>query len=116
MTVYRFVDGLEEHFVIFPQYQDWTFREWKSDAQFMYCGTVNANLDLLVFCNLSHAQFRGTTVISCARSIPRCEMFYLNGELKVNCSEEDILISREEIVKAFTPWETVPKQSGEGTR
>jgi hypothetical protein len=114
VTVYRFIEGQEEHFFIFAQDKGWAFRDWKSDAEFMYWGSVNGKPDRLVSCKFSYVEFRGTRIISSPKAESHCEIFNSSGKLQVICSQDDIHIALEDINKAFAPGETIPKQNGEG--
>jgi hypothetical protein len=116
MSVYRFVDNREEHCFIFAQDNNWTFQEWKSDAEFLYCCSANGKLNLLVFCNGTHVEFRGNRIVSSPRRALRCEITYSHGQTQVVCSEGDIIVSREGISKSFEAGETVPRGSDGAAR
>jgi len=111
MSAYRFIDNQEEHCFIFAQDKSWVFDEWKSDAEFVYRCSSDGKLNLLVFCNGTHAEFGGSRIISSPRRVIRCEIFYSHGKMQVNCSEDDLLISREWLSKSFETGETVPEGS-----
>jgi len=116
MSVYRFIDNREEHCFIFAQDKSWTFHEWKSDAEFMYCSSIDGKLNLLVFCNGTHLEFRGNRIVSSPKRVLRCELIYSHGNTQVVCSEDDILVSQEGMSKSFESGETVPQQSDEAGR
>jgi hypothetical protein len=116
MTVYRFAQGQDEHFFIFGPNEDWAFQEWKSDAEFMCCSSVDGNLNLLVLCNISHLEFRGSTVVSSPARTPRCEILYSEANLQVISSQANVHISRDELIRAFVPQETASKKDGEPAR
>ena len=116
MSVYRFIDNREEHCFIFAQDKSWTFHEWKSDAEFLYCCSTNGKLNLLVFCNGTHVEFRGNRIVSSPKRALRCEIIYSHGKTQVVCSEDDILVSQEGMSKSFEAGETVPQGSDEAGR
>jgi hypothetical protein len=116
MSVYRFIDRREEHCFIFAQDKGWTFHEWESDAEFLYCCSTNGKLKLLVFCNGTHVKFRGNRIASSSKRALRCEIIYSHGKTQVVCSEDDILVSQEGISKSFEDGETVPQGSDEVDR
>jgi len=116
MSVYRFIDNREEHCFIFAQNKSWTFHGWKSDAEFLYCCSSNGKLNLLVFCNGTHVEFRGNRIVSSPKHVLRCEIIYSDGKMQVVCSEDDILVSQETMRKSFEAGETVPQESDEADR
>jgi hypothetical protein len=116
MSVYRFIDNREEHCFIFAQDKSWTFHEWKSDAEFLYCCSTNGKLNLLVFCNGTHVEFRGNRIVSSPKRALRCEIIYSHGKTQVVCSEDDILVSQEAMNKSFEAGETIPQGSDEVVR
>ena len=116
MSVYRFIDNREEHCFIFAQDKSWTFHEWKSDAEFLYCCSTNGKLNLLVFCNGTHVEFRGNRIVSSPKRALRCEIIYSHGKTQVVCSEDDILVSQEGMNKSFEAGETIPQGSDEAVR
>ena len=113
MSVYRFIDNGEEHCFIFAQDKSWTFHEWKSDAEFLYCCSTSGKLNLVVFCNGTHVEFRGNRIVSSSRRALRCEILQSHGKTQVVCSENDILISQEGMSKSFDTGEAVSQGSGE---
>ncbi|HVB55832.1 MAG TPA: alginate lyase family protein [Candidatus Acidoferrales bacterium] len=116
ISVYRFVDGREEHCFIFAQDKSWTFDEWKSDAEFVYCCSTNGKLNLLVVCNGTHVEFRGNRVVFSPKHVLRCEIIYSQGKIQVICSEDDILVSQEGMSKCFEGGAMVTRQSDEASR
>jgi hypothetical protein len=115
-SVYRFIDNGEEHCFIFAQDESWSFHEWKSDAEFLYCCSANGKLNLLVFCNGTYVEFRGNRIISSPKRALRCEIIYSDGKTQVFCSEDDILVSQEEMNKSFEAGETIPQGNDEAVR
>lgn len=115
MSVYRLIDNREEYFFIFAEEKSWTYQEWKSDAEFLcYCRT-NGKLNLLVFCNGTHVEFRGNRIVSSPKHAVRCEVIDSHGKTEVVCSEADILISQNEMSKLFDAADTVtPGRDGVG--
>ena len=111
VTVYRFSDHREEHYFIFAQAKSWRFAEWKCDAEFLYCCRNDGKLNLLVFCNGTHVEFRGNRIVSSPKRVIRCEIFYSQGKMRVDCSEDDIVVSQEGWSKSFETGETVPEGS-----
>ena len=116
MSVYRFIDNREEHYFIFAEDKSWTFQEWKSDAELLYCCRTNGKLNLLVFCNGTHVEFRGNRIVSSPKRVFRCEIIYSHGKTQVVCSEDDILVSQVGMNKSFEAGETVPRGSDEADR
>jgi hypothetical protein len=116
MSVYRFIDDQDEHFFIFSEDKSWTFHEWKSDAEFLYYSSTGGKLDLLVFCNGTHVEYRGNRIVSTAKRVLRCEIVHSHGKTKVLCSEDDIVVSQEGMSIAFETGETVAWESGEADR
>lgn len=116
MSVYRFIDGRKEHCFIFAQDKSWMFEEWKSDAEFMYSCSTNGKLNLLVFCNGTHVEFRGNRIVSSPKCVLCCEIISSHGKTQVVCSDDDIVISQEGLSKFFETGETVPKESDEAER
>ena len=116
MSAYRFVDHREEHCFIFAQDKSWMFHEWKSDAEFLCCCSTNGKLNLLVFCNGTHVEFRGNTIVSSPKRVLRCEIVYSHGKMQVICSEDDILVSQERMSKFFEAGEEVSQGSDEAGR
>jgi hypothetical protein len=116
MSVYRFIDDRDEHCFIFAQDKSWTFHEWKSDAEFMYLCSTNGKLNLLVFCNGTHVEFRGNRIVSSPKRALRCEIIYSGGKTQVVCSEDDILVSQEGMNKSFEAGEAIPRGSDEAVR
>jgi hypothetical protein len=116
MSVYQFIDNREEHCFIFAQDKSWTFHEWKSDAEFLYCCSTNGKLNLLVFCNGTHVEFRGHRIVSSPKRALRCEIIYSHGKTQVVCSEDDILVLQEGMNKSFEAGETIPPGSDEADR
>ena len=116
VRVYRFIDNGEEHCFIFAQDKSWTFNEWKSDAEFLYCCSTNGKLNLLVFCNGTYVEFRGNRIVSSPRRALRCEIIHSTGKTQVVCSEDDILVSQEGMSKSFETGEAVSQGSGEADR
>jgi len=112
-SVYRFTGNGEEHCFIFAQDESWAFHEWKSDAGFLYCCSANGKVNLLVFCNGTHVEFRGNKIVSSPKRVLRCEIIYSHGKTQVVCSEGNILVSHEGISKSFEGEETVPQGSDE---
>jgi hypothetical protein len=82
----------------------------------LYCCRTNGKLNLLVFCNGTHVEFRGNRIVSCPKRVLRCEIIYSQGKTQVVCSEDDIIVSREGISKSFEAGETVPQGSDEARR
>jgi Heparinase II/III-like protein/Heparinase II/III N-terminus len=113
MSVYRFIDNREEHCFIFAQDKSWTFHGWKSDAEFLYCCRNNGKLNLLVFCNGTHVEFRGHRIVSSPKRALRCEIIYSHSKTRVVCSEDDILVSQEGMNKSFEAGEKIPRGSDE---
>ena len=113
ISVYRFIDNREEHCLIFAQDKSWTFHEWKSDAEFLYCGSTNGKLNLLVVCNGTHVEFRGERILSSPKRVLRCEIIHSHGKTEVVCSEDDILVSQEGMNRFFEAGETIPQGSDE---
>jgi len=116
VSAYRFIDHGDEHYFIFAQEKNWTFDEWKSDAEFFYCCRTDGKLTLLVFCNGTHVEFRESRIVSSPRRMIRCELFYSQGKMQVDCSEDDILISQEWLSKSVETGKTVPQGSNEADR
>jgi hypothetical protein len=116
MSVYRFIDNGEAHCFIFAQDKSWTSDEWKSDAEFMYSCSINGKLNLLVFCNGTHVEFRGNKLVSSPKCIRHCEIISSHGKTKIVCSDDDIVISQEGLSKSFEAGETVPQGSDEAGR
>jgi len=116
ISVYRFVDNGEAHCFIFAQDKSWTSDEWKSDAEFMYSCSINGKLNLLVFCNGTHVEFRGNKLVSSPKCIHHCEIISSHGKTKIVCSDHDIVISQEGLSKSFEAGETVPQGSDEAGR
>jgi Heparinase II/III-like protein/Heparinase II/III N-terminus len=113
MMIYRFVGVREEHFFIFAQDKGWTFRQWKSDAEFMYWCRGNGNSNLVVFCNGTHLDFCGNRIVSFPRRALSCEIISSHGETQVICSEDKVIVSQDEVTKAFVTAEPVPHDDGE---
>jgi hypothetical protein len=116
ISVYRFIDNREEHCFIFAEDKSWTFHEWKSDAEFLYCCSNNGKLNLLVFCNGTHVEFRGNRIVSSPKTVLRCEVIYFHGKTQVVCSADDILVSQEGMNKSFEVEDTIPQGSEEADR
>jgi hypothetical protein len=116
MSVYRFIDNREEHQFVFAEDKSWTFDEWKSDAEFLYCCSNNGKLNLLVFCNGTYVEFRGNRIVSSVKRALRCEIIYSNGKTQVVCSEDDILVSQDGMNKSFEAGETIPQGSDGAAR
>ena len=116
MSVYRFIDNGEEHCFIFAHDESWTFHEWKSDAEFLYFCSTNRKLNLLVFCNGTHVEFRGNRIVSSPRRALSCEIIHFHGKTQVVCSEDDILVSQGGMSKTFDTGEAVSQGSGEADR
>jgi hypothetical protein len=116
LSVYRFIDSREEHCFIFSQDKSWTFQEWKSDAEFLYCSSTNRKLNLLVFCNGTYVEFRGNRIVSSPKRALYCEIIHSHGKTQVVCSEDDILVSQEGMSKSFESGEAVPRESDEAGR
>lgn len=113
LSVYRFKNGREDHFFIFAKDKSWTFRGWKSDAEFMYWCTVGGKLNLLGFCNGTQLEFRGHRIVSSTKLALRCEIFSLNGKTQMVCSEDRAVFSVEGATKAFVAAERVAQDRGE---
>jgi hypothetical protein len=107
MSAYRFIHNQEEHSFMFAQDRSWEFHEWKSDAAFMYWSRSDGKLNLLVFCNGTHVQFRGNTIASSPKHVLRCEISYCRGKMQVVCSEDEIAVSEVEMSRLFETGETV---------
>ena len=116
MSVFRFIDNEEEHYFIFAEDKSWTFQEWKSDAEFLYCCRTNGKLSVLVFCNGTYIEFRGNRIISSPRRALRCEIIHSPGKTQVVCSEDDIVVSREGMSNSFDTGQAVSQGSGEADR
>lgn len=107
VTVYRFFDKREEHCFIYAQDKTWTSDEWNSDAEFLYSCSSNGKLNLLVFSNGTHVEFRGNRIFSSPKCALHCEIFSSHGKTKVTCSDDDF-VSHEGLDKFFGVGETVP--------
>lgn len=116
ISVYRFIDNREEHCFIFAQERSWTFDEWKSDAEFLYCCSTNGKLNLLVVCNATHLEFRAIRIVSSPQRVLRCEILYAQDKTQVFCSEPDILVSQEGISKSFEAGQVVIRRGKENDR
>ncbi len=116
VSVYRFIHNREKHCFIFSQGNSWTFQEWKSDAKFMYCCSTDGKLNLLVFCDGTHVELRGSKIASCPNRVLRCEIIHSHDTTQVVCSDEDILVSREGIIKSFEAGAAASQGSGEAER
>jgi hypothetical protein len=95
VSAYRFIDNREDHCFIFAQDKSWTFHEWQSDAEFLYSSSTNGKLNLLIFCNGTHVEFRGNRIVTSRKRALRCEIIYSQGRTQVVCSEDHILVSQE---------------------
>jgi hypothetical protein len=113
VSAYRFHDHREDHCFLFAQEDSWTYDEWKSDAEFLYSCSTNGKLNLLVFCNGTYVEFCGKRIASSRKRVSRCEIMYCEGKKQVVCPEDDILVSEEEMSKAFESGQTVSRESGE---
>ena len=116
MSAYRFIDNREDHCFIFAQDKSWTFNEWKSDAEFLYSSSTNGKLNLLIFCNGTHVEFRGNRIVTSPKRVLRCEIIYSKGGAQVVCSEDHIVVSQEGMGKSFGTGETIPQKSAEADR
>lgn len=116
ISVYRFIDNREEHVFIFAQEKSWTFDDWKSDAEFLYCCGADGKLNLLVACNFTHVDFRGSRIVSSLKRMLRCEITYSHGKTQVICSEADIFVSEEATTRCFEAVEMVARPSDEASR
>jgi hypothetical protein len=116
LSVYRCTDNREAHCFIFAQDKNWTFDEWKSDAEFLYSCSSDGKLNLLVFCNGTHVTFRGNTIVSSPNCLLRCEVISSHRKTQVVSSDDDIVVSQEGLSKSFEAGETVSQESDEAGR
>jgi heparinase II/III-like protein len=107
ISAYRFIENREDHCFIFAQDKSWAFNEWESDAEFLYYCSANGKLNLLVFCNGTYLAFRENKIVSSPKRARRCEIIYSQGRTQMVCSEDDILVSQEEMKKCFKTGEAV---------
>ena len=114
-SAYRLIDNHEEHSCVFSNESQWTFEEWKSDAEFMYLCTTNGRLTLLAFCNGTHVEFRGVRLASASKQVDRCELIFSEGKMQVVSSADGIVLSKE-LSGSFEIGETIAQRSGEANR
>ena len=113
VSAYRFIENQDDHCFVFAQDTSWTFDEWKSDAEFLYFYNTNGKLNLLVFCNGTHIDFCGQSIVSSRKRVSRCEIMFIDGQTQVVCPEDEVLVSQEGIGKAFNFRQAISRERGE---
>jgi len=113
---YCYKTSREEHcFYFSPGQQRWSLGTVGSDAEFVYTG-AKAGGDLCVtFCNGSYFESRASRVISCAKSVARCEVIEANGAKLIFSSDKDAIVSvttLEAIATEFEPVLSVSRPPG----
>ncbi|HEY7096452.1 MAG TPA: alginate lyase family protein [Terriglobales bacterium] len=87
---YRYTNSQREHYAYFAGGQHWSAGSWTSDAEFLYWGTnTQGNDRLLIFCNGSYVEMNGKRMVSCTKSITRCELRISEDGVKLFSSDDD---------------------------
>ncbi|HEY4978427.1 MAG TPA: alginate lyase family protein [Candidatus Acidoferrum sp.] len=114
LNAYILLDDREEHLFVFADSGRWAFRDWKSDAEFLYCCRSEGKLSLLIFCNATQVDFRGNKLISAPEPALYCEIFPADDKTQLLSSADNLVISEGALQKLFETPETVP-QRNDGT-
>jgi hypothetical protein len=94
VEAYVYTTPTEEHWFFFADTgRPWNHGRIASDAEFVYWGKKHeGEKELLIFCNGSYVEIEGQRVLSCKRTITRCEMLIQKGRKEIFASEADALM------------------------
>jgi hypothetical protein len=94
VKAYLYGTPLEECWFFFAEKNTtWTHGNLASDAEFVcWQRKREGEEQLLIFCNGSYVEIDGRRVLSCKRTISRCEMRGRNGRKEVHASEPEALV------------------------
>lgn len=96
VVCYRFKTEEEEHWFVFGQGKPWTQFQWNSDAEFLYWRLSRDKKDrMLICCNASYVEAQGRKIMSCQRTVSRCETVYAGGKVRVISSDKDPVVDTE---------------------
>jgi len=96
ISSYVFKTKGEEHHMMFSQPKPWSFRQWSSDAEFLYWGeTENKTRRTLICCNGSYVEANRKRIISSEGTFLRCEVMSSDGSPQFVSSVDDIVVDAE---------------------
>jgi len=102
---YRYTNSQREHYAYFAVRQPWSAGSWTTDAEFLYWGTNAQESDrLLIFCNGSYVEMNGKRMVSCTKSIARCELRMSEDGVKLSSSDNDA-VKVEQSLSGTSPRE-----------
>jgi hypothetical protein len=110
VKAYRYSTAMEEYSFFFAEMgRPWTHGKLASDAEFVCWQRKREGEDeLLIFCNGSYVEIDGRRVLSCKRTITRCEMHSRDGHKEIYASEPEALVEEQ---LASSPRPTAPSRN-----
>ncbi|HXM60989.1 MAG TPA: alginate lyase family protein [Terriglobales bacterium] len=97
VEAYLYGTPTEEHSFFFAQTgRPWNHGRLASDAEFVYWERKREGEDqLLIFCNGSYVEIEGQRVLTCKRTITRCEMLVREASKEIYASEANALMEEQ---------------------
>jgi hypothetical protein len=96
VVCYRFKTEEEEHWFVFGNGKPWTLSQWSSDAEFLCWGvSQDKTYRMLICCNASYVEAQGRKIMSCQRTVSRCETVSAGGGMRVISSDTDTVFEHE---------------------
>jgi hypothetical protein len=101
LSVYRYIDGAEEHHFVFSAERAWSSDGWRSDAEFMHYYRQNGSLKSLIFCNATYLEAQGKQLVSSREQLRHCEIYLSQGRAQIATSDKNVTYARDEICRLF---------------
>jgi hypothetical protein len=96
VVCYRLRTAGERHSIAFAQQKMWMLFPWTSDAEFLYWSLNQDGTNrTLICCNGSYVEAGGRKIISCQRTILRCEVSTVDGKMHVSSSDLGVEVNHE---------------------
>ncbi len=87
---YVYTEEGGSHFMFFSASKgDWRFDRWTSDADFLYCRMRGNELEHVIICGSSFAQFVGKTIFAHHKAVEWFERLFEKGVARVFSSDND---------------------------
>ncbi|HZQ70126.1 MAG TPA: alginate lyase family protein [Terriglobales bacterium] len=108
---YRYQAYKSDHRVYFSCDKTWGCDQWKTDAEFLYCGfDASRDVKLLILCRGTYLEIGGKRAISASRSFLRYEIMISGTQVQTFSSDENIVMD-EHLLRSF--WtESEPALAG----
>ena len=93
-TVYEYTEKQRGHVMIFahPKEKDWEFRDFSSDASFLYCCSEGERVSQLIACQASYVRRRGEPLLAPGRMVERIEWWQRDGVPHVSSSDPESVV------------------------